>query len=364
MQHKKNKGGIRMKHEYNKISQRKDVILMMNRRIFRTVVSAFLTVFAVSVTFWLLYSFSFSWTKAEYDRRSELDEQGYSWKEVAMIIGIEFKSLVAGIEWAEAETYYLSEFGAFPDSYVPHSSASTTSESVIPVHTHTWRVDTTTDPTCAAEGSIVSVCDDCGKTKTEAVAKTEHEYKLSDSSAGNCMENQKETYTCAVCGDSYTVEGEPGEHDYVLQDNSIPAGCETEGLNVYQCSICGESYEETLAPLGHEYPKTKDVITEATCTESGLKAFRCIRCSLNSEEEEIPPTGHSTQYSVITSPTWFHDGKAADVCSDCMAFVTEYTLPAKIPVWTRVAAPVAVILLTGGIILIVRKVSRKKAAVA
>lgn len=354
-----------MNHEYNKFSQRKDVILMMNRRIFKTVVFAFLTALAVSVTFWLLYSYSlFSWSKAQNERTCELGEQGYSGKEVSMIIGIEFNSLVMGIEWAEAEAYYISEFGALPEDYIPSSSASTSSESVIPVHTHTWRVDTTTDPTCAAEGSIVSVCDDCGKTKTEAVAKTEHEYQLTESDAGSCMEVQKETYTCAVCGDRYTVEGELGEHDYVLQDNSIPAGCETEGLNVYQCSICGESYEETLAPLGHEYPKTKDVIAEATCTGPGLKAYRCIRCSLHSEEEEIPPTGHSTQYSVTEAPTLFHNGRAVDLCSNCMSSVTEYTLPAKIPVWARVAASVAVILLTGGIILIVRKVSRKKAAVA
>lgn len=352
-----------MNHEYNKFSQRKDVILMMNRRIFKTVVFAFLTALAVSVTFWLLYNYVFSLTKAQNERRVELLKQGYSTHQVFMISDIEFGGCM-DTNWAEAEAYYISEFGALPEDYIPSSSASTSSESVIPVHTHTWRVDTTTDPTCAAEGSIVSVCDDCGKTKTEAVAKTEHEYQLSDSSAGNCMENQKETYTCAVCGDSYTVEGELGEHDYVLQDNSIPAGCETEGLNVYQCSICGESYEETLVPLGHEYPKTKDVITEATCTGPGLKAYRCIRCSLHSGEEEIPPTGHSTQYSVTEAPTLFHNGRAVDLCSNCMSSVTEYTLPAKIPVWARVAASVAVVLLTGGIILIVRKVSRKKAAVA
>lgn len=331
---------------------------------------AFSTVLICSVSLCLCYPYS----KAQEARENELIEQGFSVWDAVTLARIEFEPNCYGPEGEEAsERLYIEAFGALPDSYLAaeaalasssSSSSSTAAEVTAPIHTHTWRVDTTTDPTCAAEGSIVSVCDDCGKTKTEAVAKTEHEYKLSDSSAGNCMENQKETYTCVVCGDSYTVEGEPGEHDYVLQDNSIPAGCETEGLNVYQCSICGESYEETLVPLGHEYPKTKDVITEATCTGSGLKAYRCIRCSLNSEEEEIPPTGHSTQYSVITSPTWFHDGKAADVCSECMAFVTEYTLPAKIPMWARVAAPVAVVLLTGGIILIVRKVSRKKAAVA
>lgn len=327
---------------------------MKLRKIHKITLSVLALFTIVFFTVFNLYLKSFSdlwyWTPEINEYSGSLYEQGYSLEEIFAMVDEKF--------CPPGKIPLTEMFGSTSPSTSPPV------ESSIPVHTHTWRVDTTTDPTCAAEGSIVSVCDDCGKTKTEAVAKTEHEYQLTESDAGSCMEVQKETYTCAVCGDRYTVEGELGEHDYVLQDNSIPAGCETEGLNVYQCSICGESYEETLAPLGHEYPKTKDVIAEATCTGPGLKAYRCIRCSLHSEEEEIPPTGHSTQYSVTEAPTLFHNGRAVDLCSNCMSSVTEYTLPAKIPVWARVAASVAVILLTGGIILIVRKVSRKKAAVA
>lgn len=336
--------------------------------ILEVLVIALLTGFIISLivsgipkSFSDYFTGEYTWTEEINNRGLELFHMGYSGEEVSRILNIEVEKLAWTVE---DEEYYISEFGALPEGFVSKvksSSGSASTESTTPVHTHNWRVDTTTDPTCAAEGSIVSVCDDCGKTKTETVAKTEHEYQLTESDAGNCMEVQKETYACVVCGDTYTVEGELGEHDYVLQDNSIPVGCETEGLNVYQCSICGDGYEETLAPLGHEYPGTKDVITEATCTESGLKAYRCIRCSQNSEEEEIPPTGHNTHYSVIEEPALFHNGSAVDFCSNCMSAVTEYTLPAKIPVWVRVAVPVAVILLTGGIVLLAKKKSSKKA---
>lgn len=44
-----------------------------------------------------------------------------------------------------------------------------------------------------------------------------------------------------------------------------------------------------------------------------------------------------------------------------MSAVTEYVLPVKIPVWVRVAVPAGLVLAVGGIVLVVKKKSSKKA---
>ncbi len=68
---------------------------------------------------------------------------------------------------------------------------------------HTWEVTETVAATCTADGYTVTVCTDCGETKTAVVAATGHDY---DSEVKNTCTGSSTVYTCATCGHSYAEQ--------------------------------------------------------------------------------------------------------------------------------------------------------------
>ena len=70
-----------------------------------------------------------------------------------------------------------------------------------------------------------------------------------------------------------------GTHSYVYNSGTVitEATCTATGVCKYVCEKCGASKTESIAALGHYYSATWIVDKEATCTEMGSKSYHCIR---------------------------------------------------------------------------------------
>ncbi len=79
---------------------------------------------------------------------------------------------------------------------------------------------------------------------------------------------------------------------------------------------CLVNAEITFLGDSHEHSYTSSVTTEPTCTEDGVKTFRCS-CN-DSYTESIPATGHTwTKWVVNSEPTETADGIKVRVCKTC-----------------------------------------------
>lgn len=126
-----------------------------------------------------------------------------------------------------------------------------------PVHTHSWDSGTVTQAaTCTAEGVKTYTCTSCGSTKTESIAKTDHNYAWLwnlDEDLGNCTRRNRLVDICADCGyilntysDTTYQEHEWG--DVVWGEGST---CTSSVTYTYTCLKCGTKFSDTAGPNGH-----------------------------------------------------------------------------------------------------------------
>lgn len=125
--------------------------------------------------------------------------------------------------------------------------------------------------TCAAEGSRVQKCTECGTVlKRETLPRLAH------------------------------VEGEW---------QVTEATCTTDGSRVQRCSVCNEVlHSETIAATGHSYGNWT-VRIEPTETTDGLKERRCEHCD-DVQTEVIPATGNDKPDPVDPNPDKPGDDKS------------------------------------------------------
>ena len=106
---------------------------------------------------------------------------------------------------------------------------------------HTWDAGTvTTEPTHTTEGVKTYTCADCGKTKTETVAKTEG-HTMSDWTYAD----EKQHCRSCECG-----EKKYGDHTWDAGKVTKEATETEDGVKTYTCSACGGTKTETLPKTG------------------------------------------------------------------------------------------------------------------
>lgn len=157
------------------------------------------------------------------------------------------------------------------------------------VCSHTWDAGTVTvKATCSKEGTKTYTCTKCKETKTESIAKTEHEYEL------QITNELCRTATCTRTG-----------------------GCEKV------CKVCGyHSGQYVSTPmLSHNRDDIRR--EEATCGQNGKIEYYCTMCHGKQGEEILPATGQHTWTTVVLQDwTWDNDNEwykrlLAEQCSVC-----------------------------------------------
>ncbi len=251
------------------------------------------------------------------------------------------------------------------------------------IHTHSYDSGKVTkEATCTANGVKTYTCSGCGATKTETIAKTNHNY-VSTVINPTCTEQGRTGHICTKCNYSYDTDYiDATGHDYkyiakndgthskvcnacsdtiieecnkIKQGNSIvcencnavyeetstepstdpttshthsydsgvvtqEATCTANGIKTYTCS-CGEIKTETISATGHSYDNGK-ITKEATCTTTGIKTYTCSKCK-TTKTETISAKGHKTVTDPAKLPTCTVTGlTAGSHCSVCNTVIT------------------------------------------
>lgn len=103
-------------------------------------------------------------------------------------------------------------------------------------------------------------------------------------------------------------------HSYTSSVTTSPT-CSEEGVKTYRCS-CGHSYTESIPCTAHSYVETK---TEATCTSEGDTTKRCQNCGHVIYTQGSPALGHYYDYynAVVVEPTCEERGSSTVTCKRC-----------------------------------------------
>lgn len=76
--------------------------------------------------------------------------------------------------------------------------------------------------------------------------------------------------------------------------------------------------EDNIVYEGCKHEHTREIVVEATCTESGSKTVVCEDCGETISTEVIPATGHSFgDWTVTKEATCFEDGEESRTCPVC-----------------------------------------------
>ncbi len=195
-------------------------------------------------------------------------------------------------------------------------------QEIVPTIAHNYTSEVTTQPTCKQEGAYTYTCVACGDQYTEAISALGHDYIEIEQSAATCVDNGYVLYRCDVCNDEEIVIEYASGHAISRVDSSAEPTCVASGYTSGYCDICGqyittetpatghtdsETYYtgeycgtqkigytrctkcgETISSFGHSYKVT---ITQATCTNDGMRSYKCQNCG-NSYSETIPAFGH------------------------------------------------------------------------
>ena len=111
---------------------------------------------------------------------------------------------------------------------------------------------------------------------------------------------------------------EAHEHTWDEGKVTTPATCTDPGVKTYKCA-CGETKTEAIPALGHDYSTEWTIDTPATCTDPGSKSHHCSRCTSKSDVTPIEALGHdySTEWTIDTPATCTEPGSKSHHCSRC-----------------------------------------------
>lgn len=145
---------------------------------------------------------------------------------------------------------------------------------IIPAKGHNYE-DTIVAPTCDNNGYTLHKCRECGFSyKDREIEKLAHNYKSNITKEATCTSEGIREYVCEFCGNSYTQSIAKKEHTYVSTIKT-QASCIDNGVMQYKCSECGDEYDSIIPATGHAY--TENVI-RPTLTERGFTIHLCKIC--------------------------------------------------------------------------------------
>ena len=233
-------------------------------------------------------------------------------------------------------------------------------------HFGDWVV--TTPATCITTGLKTRTCEDCSKTETVVIPKTDHEY-AAVVTPPTCTAQGYTTHTCKTCPDYYIdtyvdmVEHNPGSWE-----QSIAPECEVKGEEVQKCTVCSTTINtREVDETGHDFddwyvaieakfnedgqerrdckncdhfetkriPKlseshvcdysgAEEVIENATCTVNGSKKVYCteIECGKFTTVEIVAQGHHFGEWYTTLEPKFNEDGEQRRDCDNCDHFET------------------------------------------
>lgn len=189
---------------------------------------------------------------------------------------------------------------------------------------HTWET-TRVEPTCTENGSINSVCTDCGAVHYVELTALGHDYAVSGRDA-TCTQTGYHRYMCMRCDHWYEEHVDALGHDWGAWENlSEPDPVTGDVLRMHTCTRCGEIETQVLAGPNHKHT-FEEVKVEPTCTEQGYTKVVCA-CGYEivDANSNTPALDHSWIGATtnIIEPTCVENGLKEYTCARCGETYTE-----------------------------------------
>lgn len=166
------------------------------------------------------------------------------------------------------------------------------------------------EATCAVEGSEERECAICGEKEIRVLEKVAHTpSKWIIDVEPTCIDDGVCYKECVVCGEKLETEAIAALGHDIVVDEAVEATCETAGKTEGKhCAVCGAVLvEQTEIPaLGHDW-NDGEVTTDPTCTEKGVKTYKCARCE-QLKLEEIAALEHVEVVDKAVAPTCTETG--------------------------------------------------------
>lgn len=177
----------------------------------------------------------------------------------------------------------------------------------------------TTAATCSSDGVKTYTCS-CGKTRTEAIPKTGHNY-VTETKGATCTEAGSTKTYCSNCGavQSETAIAATG-HSMIESWFGDKPTCTHGGYLTVRCDKCGYVESSTSVPALEHSPQESLVYEGDCCTDSCYK-ITCGVCGtdlgntyrrdcpdkhnwVSGQIEEIDPTTGDKTYTPVTYCEW------------------------------------------------------------
>ncbi len=208
---------------------------------------------------------------------------------------------------AGSKAYYTCTCGmSFEDEACTKAIADVDTWRIIPVLGHSFGAwETVTEATCAKTGTEKRICSRCKEEETREIAMKAHTW--SDSYLGENADPEKHYHVCEACG----TRDNGAAHIW-----NVDAATEQSDKH---CTVCGYVAE---AQIGHTHQGTLVAGKDATCTETGSKAYYTCACGMSFEDEECTRaiTDLNSWKTIPMLEHDFEDGK----CTVCGAADPDY----------------------------------------
>ncbi len=217
---------------------------------------------------------------------------------------------------------------------------------ILPQHDHDLVYHESVDATCTTDGSIAywqcSVCsgyfvDEEATVEVESVviSAKDHTEVIDEAVASTCTQTGlTEGKHCSECNEVLTKQEVVPVHESTNDEGEVtaPPTCTEDGLRIWKCEYCDKVQFEVLTATGHV---TEMIVIDATCSSYGTVTVQCTVCDevISSEVgTAFDPEKHNVADGVINAPTCTEDGNQVGYCQDCNEYAV-VVLPATDHDW-------------------------------
>ena len=199
---------------------------------------------------------------------------------------------------------------------------TTKTETIAKTTTHTWNSGTVTKAaTCTATGVRTYKCTVCGTTKTETIAATGHTPVTVKGTPATCAASGlSDGVKCSVCGTWITPQttlAKGSDHAWNSGTVTKAATCTEDGVKTYKCTLCSATKTETIPKTGNHTWNSGTITTKPGCETTGIKTYKCTVCG-TTKTETIAAAGHNWSSDIAVAATCTTEGRSAKTyCNVC-----------------------------------------------
>ncbi len=222
------------------------------------------------------------------------------------------------------------EYGYTAYTYCNDCKTIVTGREILPLADCSWTDWVITEPSCTVDGVKTRKCTVCGKTESEKLLASGHDWgDWNTVKEATCEAAGRRQRTCGNCTTTEVEIIDALTHNYI--DTVTKPTCTSQGYTTHTCDRkgCGSSYVDSYVDAtGHEWEDIGEPEKAATCTQTGIQYQECLNCEA-SRNAVVPELGHDWKNEdIIKDATCDTDGLMGAICGRCDEIQSDIVIPA------------------------------------